>query len=106
MTNNSASQEYNYTNSGIDNFLNRSIDQVTWQSSLDASLNMPGYGTLTTLPSPPANNAVQYDATQVSGALGNTLAVGNVNINGSDGNITLSDGVTNRLLIGTQQDGF
>lgn len=94
------SQEYNYTSSGIDNFLNRSIDQVSWQTTLDASLNMPGTESLTTLPSPPNTNQLNMNSQAVSGAVGNTMAVGDVNINGSQGNIILSDGTNDRVLIG------
>lgn len=95
------SQEYNYTSSGIDGFLNRSIDNVTWQTTLDATLNYPGSETLTTLPTPPPSNNLNMNSAQITGSMAQTMAVGNININGSDGNIILSDGSgNNSLLIG------
>lgn len=100
------SQEYNYTNSGIDAFLNRAIDQVSWQTTLNATLNYPGSESLQTLPTPPNTNNLNMNAQAVTGSLGNTMAVGDVNINGSDGNIVLSDGTNDRVLIGQQTGGF
>lgn len=94
------SQDYDYTSSGIDNFLGRAIDQVSWQTTLDAVLNMPGNETLTTLPPSPPTNTMNMENQAISGSQGNTFTVGNININGSAGNIILSDGTNNTVAIG------
>lgn len=99
------SQNYDYSQSGIDNFLSRAIDTVSWQTTLDAMLNFPGSETLTTLPTPPASNNLNMDSAQVTGSVAQTMAVGDVNINGSAGNIILSDGSNDRVLIGNNTSG-
>lgn len=86
-----ATEDQDYTASGFDKFMSRSIDQ-TPQANLDS-------------PTPP-NKSVAFDQVQVSGLLGDTLAIGKINLNGADGTIILSDGSNDRLLIGFQNDGF
>lgn len=99
MDANPARQVYDYSTSGINGFLSRSIDEIQWENTLDAHMN--------TLSNTPQESTQQnYDATQVSGSLGNTLQIGSVNINGSDGNITLDNNGTAQMIIGSSQDGF
>lgn len=83
--------DQDYNAAGFDNFMSRSVDP-TPQLNLDS-------------PAPP-NNAVAFDRTQVDGPLGDTLRIGKINLNGADGNIILSDGNNDRLLLGEQTDGF
>jgi hypothetical protein len=67
---------YDYTYSGLDSFLSRSIDE-TPQSNLEAA--------------GPTSMSVAYDRNQVSGAMGDTMQVGKIQINGSDGRISICD---------------
>lgn len=80
-----------YSDSGFDNFMSRSVDQ-TPQINLDSAV--------------PPNNSVAFDRNQISGPLGDTLRLGNIFINGADGNIIVSDGQNDRLLLGEQDGGF
>lgn len=113
-TTNAAANEYNYqTGSGMDSFLGRSLDEVSWQNTLASS-----YNTLSTLPigtSASTATPTNYDTTQISGSSSGTTSVGGsdgsgssagLQINATDGNITLSDGTNNRLLLGFSQGGF
>lgn len=93
------SQDYNYTSSGIDDFLSRSIDQVSWQSSLDSTIAMPGSGALGSLPAPQGNNATRFDATQTTGSMGDTLQVGNITIDGINGAISVTDPTTDNIVV-------
>lgn len=83
--------DYDYSAAGFDGFMSRAIGNVP-QVNLDS-------------PTAP-NNALPVDRTQVSGQLGDTLQIGKINLNGSDGNIILNDGNTDRLLLGHQDGGF
>lgn len=88
-------RDYDYTSSGIDNFLGRSIEQVQWQTDLGAWLNIPGGGTasLTTLPAPQATTQnINANASQVSGSLGSTLSIGDIQLDGTNGSITVGGG--------------
>lgn len=53
-----------------------------------------------------APQGIAFDQRQFSGALGDIIQVGSITIDGSEGNIKLSDGETVRMLIGFQEDGF
>jgi hypothetical protein len=81
--------DYTYETVGFDNFLCRSVGDIPQQ-------NLDSQG--------PVSTQIRYDAAQVSGALGDTLTVGNIKINKT--NIIVNDGQNDRLLIGEQQDGF
>lgn len=95
------SQDYDYTSSGIDAFLNRSIDQVTWQTTLDAVLNYPGNETLTTLPGQPNSNTLNLNATQITGAQG-TITQNGSTVSNPDGAVVTYDANGNAVLqIGT-----
>lgn len=115
---NAANQDYDYqSGSGMDNFMSRSIDEVSWQSSLGTN-----YNTLSELPigllpttATPTNN----ESTQVSGASSGTAVLGGtgtgnasgggsaasgtaaaINIDSGSQNITIFDGTNNRLILG------
>lgn len=111
-----ATNDYDYqSGSGMDNFMSRSIDEVSWETSLGST-----YTSLSTLPiglSPTTATNTNYDYTQISGSQSGTTTVGgsqggsaggtgSLLINATQQNITLSDGTTNRLLLGQQNGGF
>ncbi len=83
-------QPYDYIQAGFDNFLSRSIDNLN-QVNLDSS--------------GPLSTSMRFDSAQVSGALGDILKVGRININGVDGQITVSDGSLNRIVMGRLPGG-
>jgi hypothetical protein len=96
-----ASNDYDYqSGSGMDGFMSRSIDEVSWQSTLGSY-----YTTLGTLPigqmqttATPTN----YDATQVSGSVGGAITVGGGSTNGSGGGSAGSiviDGINGAISI-------
>lgn len=80
-----------YSDSGFDSFLSRSID-ATPQSNLDSV--------------GPVSNEIRFDNAQTTGILGDTFRVGGISINGAEHNIIVSDGNTDRILIGYDKDGF
>lgn len=103
--------EYNYiTGSGMDDFISRSLDEVSWQNTLPSV-----YTTLSTLPigqSPTTATATNYDATQVSGSMGGSVSLGggstqgnggassgNVVIDGTNGTISILDNNGNTVGI-------
>lgn len=101
MDNNPVRQAYDYgSGSGMDSFLSRSIDEVSWQNTLGAS-----YNTLSNLPigayqtsATPTN----FDSSQVSGSIGGAIAMGGGSSSGSGGgsagNIII-DGVGGKISI-------
>lgn len=104
---NASSNDYDYqSGAGIDNFMSRSIDEVSWQSSLGSS-----YSSLSELPiglSPTTATPTNFDATQVSGSLGGGVSMGgnsssaggsgNVVIDGSNGRISVFDKSGNEVI--------
>lgn len=80
---------YDYTQAGFDGFLNRSIDN-------DAQINLdsPSQG--------PPSQAISFDQAQLSGAIGDTMRVGNISINGAAGNITANDGTNDFFILGDE----
>lgn len=109
-----ANNDYDYqSGSGMDSFLSRSIDEISWETTLGTT-----YNSLSSLPigtSPTTATPTNFDATQVSGSQSGSIALGGsggsgssagLSINAGQQNITLSDGTTNRLLIGFEQGGF
>lgn len=66
-----------YTDSGFDSFLSRSIDDLP-QATLDSQ--------------GPYSSQVRYDASQLSGAIGDTFKMGGIGLSGKDSTITLNDG--------------
>lgn len=110
-----ASNDYDYqSGSGMDGFLSRSLDEVAWETTLGSTVS-----TLGNLPiGVSAPNAINYDASQLSGSQGDTTTLGgsaggsagsnggNLQIDAGNNRITLSDGSNTRLLLGFQKDGF
>ena len=84
-------EPYDYSTAGFDSFLSRSIDNLS-QANLDSQ--------------GPVSTQIRFDSAQISGALGDTLKIGNISLNGAQKNIILSDGNVDRILIGFDQDGF
>lgn len=84
-TTDTKTEDYNYETAGFDSFLTRSIDSVQ-QINLDSPI--------------PINNTLRFDSTQISGALGDTMRLGRIFLNGAQGNIILNDGVNDFLLMG------
>lgn len=82
---------YSYEDAGFDGFLSRSIDNLS-------RVNLASQG--------PQSTAIRYDSAQVSGMLGDTLRIGNINMEGANNRIILSDDNTNRLLLGEDIGGF
>lgn len=80
-------REYSYLDSGFDGFLSRSIDDVS-------QVNLDSQG--------PSSNAMRFDQAQVSGALGDTLRIGKINLNGAAGNITANDGDNDFFILGDE----
>lgn len=81
-------REYSYLDAGFDPFLTRSID-----STAQVNLESPG----------PMSNNIQLDRAQFSGALGDTLQVGGISINGVPGNITAFDGNNDFFILGDEE---
>lgn len=79
-----------YTDSGYDSFLSRSIDDLP-QANLDST--------------GPVSTQVRYDSSQVSGFLGDTFRFGGVGLEGKDNRMTLTDTDNLRVVIGQQSDG-
>ena len=76
---------YDYTTSGFDGFLSRSVDDLP-QNNLDSA--------------GPVSNSMAYDRNQVTGAIGNTIKVGNITIDGVKGRISIYDGTNEVVRIG------
>lgn len=90
QNNNPVRATYDYaTGSGLDGFLSRSIDEVSWESTLESSFN-----SLSNLPiglSPTTATPTNFDASPVSGSQGDSYNLGNIQMDGSSGgNITIS----------------
>ena len=77
--------EYNYESSGFSPFLTRPLGSE--RGIRNASIRQ-----------------VNFDQNQITGSLGDSLQIGNILINGAEGNITVSDGENVRVLIGYLQD--
>lgn len=78
-------EDYSYADSGLDNFLSRSIDRLS-QVNLDA----PG----------PVSTQIRYDAAQVTGQLGDTLRIGSIHLDGAKGRISIFDGDNEVVRLG------
>lgn len=81
---------YDYESAGLDGFLSRSIDNLS-----QVTLDSPG----------PRSTAVAYDRAQVTGPLGNTLRIGNINLDGVNGRISLFDANGNEVIRIGELDG-
>lgn len=113
---NAASNDYDYqSGSGMDSFMSRSLDEVSWQATLGAN-----YNSLSELPIgayPTTTTPTNYDATQISGSQSGTTTIGgaaggsgggsgSLQIDANNNVITLNDGTNDRLLLGQQSGGF
>lgn len=78
--------DYSYLDAGFDSFLSRSIDDLS-QTTLDSQ--------------GPQTTQIRYDSSAGSGAIGDTLRIGSINLNGVEGTITINDGNNDFLLMGT-----
>lgn len=79
------SDSFDYNSSGFDNFLSRSIDDLQ-QANLDAA--------------GPRSNQLSFDRAQINGSLGDAVRVGEILINGRDGDIELFDDKLRSMIIG------
>lgn len=99
---NATAADYDYeSGSGLDSFISRSLDEVSWQSSGLGST----YTTLNNLPigtSPTSSTPTNYDQTQVSGSQGGAVTLGGGSASGSggtsSGQVTI-DGVNGAITI-------
>ncbi len=83
--------DYSYSNSGLDNFMSRSIDGTHSMNLDQLVLNMPLWA-----------RQLPHDTLQTSGSLGDTLSVGNIAIDGVNGRISVFDTNNNEVVrIGT-----
>ena len=76
---------YDYTDSGFDSFLSRSVDDVP-------QVNLDSQG--------PQTTQIRYDSAQVTGKLGDTLTLGNIKLDGVAGRISIFDGGNEVVRIG------
>jgi hypothetical protein len=103
---NAANQDYDYqSGSGMDNFMSRAIDEVSWQSSgLGTSYNTLSQSSIGQSAYTYASTATptNFDTTSVSGSLGGTISVGGGSTNGSGGgsagNVVI-DGINGAISI-------
>ncbi len=81
---------YDYTSSGFDSFLSRSIDDLS-------QINLDSTG--------PRTTALRYDSAQVSGALGDILRIGKIQLDGVEGSIALydDDNATIKFYVGPRR---
>jgi len=107
---NAATNDYDYqSGSGMDSFMSRAIDEVSWQSNLAST-----YTSLSQLPIgvlPSSNTPTNFDATQITGSQGGTTTVGgsaggsaggsgSLQLDPANNVITLNDGTNDRLILG------
>jgi hypothetical protein len=93
---------YDYTISGFDAFLCRSIAStapVATPTTLDGVSSVLAQSNV---------NSIAFDQAQVSGSLGDKIQIGgtNVIIDGTNRRITINDGTVDRVIIGEQTGGF
>lgn len=72
--------QYDLTDAGFDGFLSRSVDQTP-------AINLDSVQ--------PANNALPFDRTQVTGSQGDTYNLGGISMSAQDNAMTLNDGILN-----------
>lgn len=78
-----------YEQAGFDGFLSRSIDDVQ-QTNLEST--------------GPISTQVRFDASQISGSLGDQLTIGNIKLDGVKGRISVYDGENEVIRIGELDD--
>lgn len=72
-----------YEQAGFDGFLSRSIDDVQ-QTNLEST--------------GPISTQVRFDASQISGSLGDQLTIGNIKLDGVKGRISVYDDSNNEVI--------
>lgn len=77
--------DYDYTSSGFDGFLSRSIDDLS-QTNLDSA--------------GPRSTAMRFDSAQMTGALGDKVRIGSIILDGITGRISIYDGQDEVVRIG------
>lgn len=82
--------DYDYTSSGFDGFLSRSIDNLS-QIDLDSQ--------------GPVSTAIRYDSAQTTGILGDTWRVGDIFLAGKQRAIEIGDSKTKQILVGRDSQG-
>ena len=82
--------KYDYTDSGFDGFLSRSVDDLS-------QLNLDSGG--------PQSTQQAYDRTQVTGQLGDTLRIGKINLDGVKGRVSIVDDNNNEVVRLGELDG-
>lgn len=70
-------QPYDYTTAGFDSFLTRSIDSTGTLNLAQATVSQ--------------TQEINYDQSPASGSLGNILKIGNIQLDGSSGIISILD---------------
>ena len=83
--------DYTYESSGLDSFFTRQQDRASLLEESSAA---------------GSDSGLNFDNLQIDGAFGDTLRIGRIFINGSDGNIIVNDGENDRVLIGFSPDSF
>lgn len=78
------SKEYDYSKSGFDDFLSRSID-----GNVQANLDVPPALTV---------QQTNFDQTQTTGSLGDSFQIGNILLDGRKGRISIFDENTNEVV--------
>lgn len=78
-----SAQDYSYTDSGLDGFLSRSIDDLS-------QVNLSSQG--------PQSMSMAYDRAQVTGSLGNIIQIGKVRVDGVTGRISIVDDSGNETV--------
>lgn len=73
---------YDYVDAGFDSFLSRSVDNLS-------QLNLDSQG--------PASTQTRYDSSQASGAIGDSIRVGRILIDGTSGRISIYDEIGNEV---------
>lgn len=83
-------QPYDYSSSGLDNFLSRGLDDV-------AMANLDSQG--------PVSRQIAYDRTQVTGSLGDKAVIGRIVLDGVEGSITVlsQDGNSANVYLGPKR---
>lgn len=74
--------EYDYTQAGFNDFLTRPLVS------------------LISAPQQSQSRQVNFEQSQITGALGDILTIGNIQLDGVSGQITVSDGENVRVIVG------
>lgn len=81
--------QYTYAAAGFNKFFRRSIDSTSAATLNDAASQASAY-----------SSEINFDQSQTSGSLGSVVQVGNVNIDGVQGRISVFEGSDEVVRIG------